>query len=428
MMLPHHRIAVIGLGYVGLTVAIYFSRKTNVIGFDVDQNRIAELGDGYDRHNEISKDEILASNVHFTTDETLLAAANFYIIIVPTPINPSKQPDLSKLLSATTLVGKYLKKGDIVVYESTVYPGATEELCIPELEKISKLKCVEDFSVGYSPERINPGDRVHTFENICKIVSATDPKALDIICETYLQVLNNVYRVSSIQIAEAAKVVENTQRDLNISMLNEIALILHHCNLNITEVLAAAQTKWNFLPFKPGLVGGHCIGTNSYYLIDKAKKAGYVPKFILAGQQINDDFVYFIADEAIKSLIKLDKSIKQARVGILGITYKENYPDFYDSRVIELIQRLASFELNVIAHDPLANYDAARKTYALELVTWEEFTQLDIIIFAVAHQYYCQLNIKEIKDRLKPNGIVMDIKGIFDRQKFNIHGITLWTI
>lgn len=427
-MLQERQIAVIGLGYVGLTVAVHFGKKTKIIGFDTSAQRIGELIDGYDKNGEIEKEDILSSTVDFTNDESSLRVCNFFIIIVPTPINQSKQPDLTQLINATCLVGKYVKPGDIVVFESTVYPGATEELCIPQLEKASKLKCGKDFSVAYSPERINPGDKAHTFENICKIVSATDPKTLDIVSNLYLEVVKKVHPVSSIKIAEATKVVENTQRDINISFMNEIALILHHCNLNITEVLNAAETKWNFVPFKPGLVGGHCIGTNSYYLVDKSIKMGFEPHFILAGQQVNDYFVHYLADEVIKNLILLEKPLQQTKIGVLGVAYKENYPDFYDSRVIDLIKKLESFDLNVISHDPLIDYDLAKKAYSLSLVSWDELKELDALIIAVAHHDYCELNPQQIKRLIKPNGLIMDIKGILDPKEFENTQIRLWTI
>lgn len=429
-MIEHDRkIAVIGLGYVGLAVAIGFGHVTNVIGFDINPVRIKELSKHYDRHGDFTTAELNAVNITYTTDPHLLQQADFFIVAVPTPLNSVKHPDFSMLVSASTIVGQHLKRGDIVVYESTVYPGATEEVCIPTLEQVSKLRCGSDFKVGYSPERINPSDKKHTFSNIKKIVSGQDAETLDIIAKTYAKVVKaGIYRVSSIKVAEAAKVIENTQRDLNISLINEIALILHKMGIDTHEVLAAASTKWNFLPFQPGLVGGHCIGVDPYYLTHKAQELGYYPDVILAGRRINDLMGKFIAEQTIKQLIQLGTPIKRARIAVLGITFKENCPDIRNTRVVDVIEELKSYDVEVLVHDPYALPDEVKKEYGLELVDLAKIADVDAIIIAVAHQQYTQLTANTLKELLNNRGLIMDVKSILAPEAFADTGIRLWRL
>lgn len=428
--MPHTRkISVTGLGYVGLTIATAFGQIQKVIGYDKNASRIAELKDGHDKNDEIPDEVLKNVDIHYTTNPADLKKADFHIIAVLTPVNKDRQPDFSILLEASEKMGEQLKKGDIVVFESTVYPGATEEKCIPILEKFSKLTCGKDFAVGYSPERINPADHEHVFSNIIKIVSATDSKSLEIIAEVYASVVKaGVHRVSSIRIAEATKVIENTQRDLNISLINEMALILHSIGMDSAEVMAAAKTKWNFLPFKPGFVGGHCIGVNSYYLAHKAEEAGYHPDVIHAGRRINEYMTKFIAEKTIKELIHLGVTIKNARIGVLGLTYKENCSDLHDTRVIELIKELENYDAKIFVHDPLADHDLAKKEYGIELLQWDELVNLDAIILAVSHKKYVNLKPNQIQKILSPQGLIMDVKNILKPDDFLATGLTLWRL
>lgn len=412
-------IAVIGLGYVGLNIASAFGKKTSVIGFDINQQRISDLREGVDRSGEVSNDDLAKSDIYYTTNPDDLKKANFFIITVPTPIDHNKLPDFSMLTKASQTLAAYLKKGDIVVYESTVYPGATEERCIPVLEKFSNLKCGSDFNVGYSPERVNPGDREHTFYNIIKIVSATNDEALQIISETYKQVVvAGVLPVSSMKVAEATKVVENTLRDMNISIVNEIAIILNNLDIDTAEVLAATRTKWNYLPFYPGLVGGHCIGVNSYYLAFKAQESGYYPEVISAGRRVNESMPKFITERIVKTLIRLDKKVRGARVAVLGITYKENIPDIHDTKVTNLINELQRYHFNVIVHDPIANKDEVYKEFGINLVSWDDLKEIDVIVIAVADKEYMQLHKPDLIKMLSPDGIIMDIKGIINKNEY----------
>lgn len=418
-----------GLGYVGLTIATAFGQTQKVIGFDINPARIASLKKGHDSNGEVSDQTLKTADIDYTTNPDDLKRADFHIITVLTPVNSSRQPDFTILLEVTETIGKQLKKGDIVVYESTVYPGATQTKCIPLLEKTSNLICGKDFSVGYSPERINPSDKEHTFTNIIKIISATDEDTLNIIDEVYSSVVKaGVYRVSSIRVAEASKVIENTQRDLNISLINEIALILQSIGMDSPEVLAAARTKWNFLPFQPGLVGGHCIGVNSYYLTHVAKEAGYHPDVIQAGRRVNDYMVKFIAEQTVKKLIKKGIPVKRARVAILGVTYKENCPDMHDSRVLDLIKELELYDIEVIAHDPLADPNIAKNKFGIELHPWENFIDIDAIILAVAHKQYLEIDPKHLQTILRRHGVIMDVKSILNPKDFEETGITLWQL
>jgi UDP-N-acetyl-D-galactosamine dehydrogenase len=411
---PHGRkLAVIGLGYVGLPVAVAFGRRgTPVIGFDIDTARIAELKAGRDRTREVEPGDIAHPRLHFTSDPAELAGADFFIVTVPTPIDQARRPDLTALLRASRTVGKALKKGDIVVYESTVYPGATEEDCVPILEQASGLLAGRDFTVGYSPERINPGDKAHRFETIKKVVAGQDARTLDIVAAVYGSVVRaGLHKAPSIKVAEAAKVIENAQRDLNIAFMNELSAIFHALDIDTQDVLSAAATKWNFLNFTPGLVGGHCIGVDPYYLTYRAQKAGYHPDVILAGRRINDSIGVRVARECLRRLLKAGASAP--RVTVLGLTFKENVVDVRNSQVFDIIRELQSFGVTVQVHDPLADDAAALKAYGLTLQ--KEPAPADAVVLAVAHDFY-RASGWPLITRLLTNGrgLVMDVKGVLD--------------
>ncbi len=385
-------ISVIGLGYVGLPVAVAFGRIAPTIGFDIDTQRLQQLRDGIDNTGEISNEELNDAQILLTHKVEDLKKADFHIVAVPTPVNDAKQPDLSLLIKASEAAGLALKKGDIVVYESTVYPGATEEECVPVLEKASGLICGVDFKVGYSPERINPGDKEHTFTKILKIVAGQDSECLEIIASVYESVVTaGVYRASSIKVAEAAKVIENTQRDLNIAFVNELAMIFDLMDIDTNEVLAAAGTKWNFLPFKPGLVGGHCIGVDPYYLTHKAEKLGYSPQVILTGRKINDEMGRVIAQRTIKEMIQAGHQILGSKVTVLGLTFKENCPDLRNSRVIDIIDELRDFGVDIQVHDEYADRVEAARFVGVSLVSINELEPADAVVIAVAHTQYVDL-------------------------------------
>jgi len=364
-MTHKRKISVVGLGYVGLPVAVEFGKAERVIGFDINPRRIAELQRGLDHTNEVAPADLKKADVLYTCDPADLKAADFHIVAVPTPVDEAKRPDLTPVIKASETVGRQLKKGDIVVYESTVYPGATEEDCVPVLERESGLKCGADFFVGYSPERINPGDKQHTFKTITKVVSGQTPEILEIVAEVYASVVTaGVHKAASIKVAEAAKVIENTQRDLNIALMNELALIFHKMGIDTRDVLAAAGTKWNFLPFEPGLVGGHCIGVDPYYLTHKAAIMGYMPQVILSGRRINDGMGEYIAAETVKAMIHDGKSVKGCVVTVLGLTFKENVPDLRNTRVIDIVHALRDYAVEVQVHDPMVDPDEAHEEYA----------------------------------------------------------------
>lgn len=410
----NRKIAVVGLGYVGLPVAVTFGKKHEVIGFDINDRRINELKENYDRTNEVTTEDLKETNINFTSKSEDLKAADFIIVAVPTPIDKNNKPDLTPLLKASETVGKELTKDTIVVYESTVYPGATEEDCVPILEKESGLKCGDDFFVGYSPERINPGDKVHTFETITKVVSGQTSEVLDIVAEVYGSVVTaGVHKASSIKVAEAAKVIENTQRDVNIALMNELALIFDKLNIDTNEVLKASGTKWNFLNFKPGLVGGHCIGVDPYYLTHKAQEVGHHPEVILAGRRINDDMSKFIASNVVKGLLKQGLEVQGATINVLGLTFKENCPDLRNTKVIHIIEELIDYGLDVHVSDVEADKDEAKKFYNIDLKSKDQLPEADAVVFAVAHKDYVQ-NKKEYINLVKENGIVFDIKGVID--------------
>lgn len=402
MSTVHQRkISIIGLGYVGLPVAVAFAQKCKVIAYDINIQRIDQLKDHIDCNKEVAIENLNNANLYFTHQAKDLQQADFHIIATPSPINHAKQPDFSHIIAASQTLGQFLKQGDIVVYESTVYPGATEEQCVPVLEASSGLKCGRDFFIGYSPERINPGDSEHTFTNIHKIVSGMTPEILDIIAQVYGSVVTaGIYKASSIKVAEAAKVIENIQRDLNIALINELAIIFNTLNIDTAEVLAAAQTKWNFLPFVPGLVGGHCIGVDPYYLTHKAIMCGLHPEIILAGRRVNDNMGSYIAVLTVKHMSRLGKKLKDARVAILGLTFKENCPDIRNTKAIDIINELKSYGIEVFVHDPLANEQEAKMQYQLQLSAWKELNNLDAIILAVAHKEYLEWPIKEFGNKL----------------------------
>jgi len=424
------KISVVGLGYVGLPVAVEFGKSQQVIGFDISSIRIDELKQGIERTNEVEAKDLASTDILFTCDANDLKRADFHIIAVPTPVNIAKQPDLSPVISASRTVGRQLKKGDIVVYESTVYPGATEEECIPVLEQESGLIWGTDFNVGYSPERINPGDKVHTFKTITKVVSGDTAKTLDVVAAVYESVVTaGVHKAATIKVAEAAKVIENTQRDLNISLMNELALIFNKMNIDTRDVLAAASSKWNFLPFDPGLVGGHCIGVDPYYLTYKATTLGYTPQVILSGRSINDSMGCFIASQAVKELIKSGKSVKGSVVTILGFTFKENVPDIRNTRVIDIIRELQDYGIKVQVFDPMSDAHEIQKEYSIDVLAGEDELQpAHAVILAVPHQYFMNKDWTYIASLLENKaGAVIDVKAKLDRNMIP-EGITLWRL
>jgi UDP-N-acetyl-D-glucosamine/UDP-N-acetyl-D-galactosamine dehydrogenase len=418
-------ISVIGLGYVGLPVAVAFGQITKVIGFDINQKRIDELKNGIDKTGEVVSTELSAADVHFTSDINELSSADFHIIAVPTPIDDSKNPDLRPLLSASKTVGEILKKGDIVVYESTVYPGATEEECASVLQNESGLKSGKDFFLGYSPERINPGDKQHTFKTIKKVVSAQDEATLEIVAEVYSSVVEaGVFKAASIKVAEAAKVIENTQRDLNIALMNELAILFKQMDIDTHDVLEAAGTKWNFLPFEPGLVGGHCIGVDPYYLTYKSTLLGHVPQVILSGREINDGMGRYIADTLIAGINKENKDLDKTIITILGITFKENVPDIRNTRVIDIITELSNYPVTIQVYDPCADSVDVRDEYQLDLTDFEHLKKADAVVYAVPHDEFVSQAWGLMSELLNTSGgAVYDIKSVLDRNNKpdNIH-------
>lgn len=427
--MPHGRkIGVIGLGYVGLPVAVAFGRTDEpVIGFDVNLQRISELQTGSDRTREVEPGDLHHSNLRFTSNPADLKAADFFIVTVPTPIDDAHRPDLTALLKASETAGRVLKSGDIVVYESTVYPGATEEECIPVLQKSSGLEAGRDFTVGYSPERINPGDRNHRFETIRKVVSAQNAETLDIVAAVYGSVVTaGIHKAPSIKVAEAAKVIENTQRDLNIALMNELSAICHVLGIDTMDVLTAAQTKWNFLPFSPGLVGGHCIGVDPYYLTHRAEKAGYHPEVILAGRRINDSVGHRVASECIRRMMR--NGSKAKLVTVLGLTFKEDVPDIRNSKVIDIVNELNSFGATVQVHDPLASPDDVIHEYGIKLMNYEDLEPAEAVIVAVPHETYLRTGWPSIVSLLtNSRGVVIDVKSRLDRASMP-SGVELWRL
>ena len=417
-------VAVVGLGYVGLPLAVALGDHFRVIGFDISGARIEELRRGEDSTREVESARLASARVEYTDDPTRLAEAGVIVVAVPTPIDGNRKPDLRPVVGASRTVGAHMSAGCVVAYESTVYPGLTEEVCVPLLEEQSGLTCGRDFTVGYSPERINPGDKVHTLETIVKVVAGQDSPTAELLTRFYGTVVTaGIHAASSIRVAEAAKVIENTQRDLNIALMNELALIFDRMDIDTSEVLQAAGTKWNFLPFRPGLVGGHCIGVDPYYLTFKAESIGYHPQVILAGRRINDGMGKFVAEKAIKAMIKAGCQIKGARVGLLGLTFKEDVPDLRNSRVEDIIHELVDYHVDVLVHDPLADTDEARDEYGVDLRPLEELRELDAVILAVSHAEFARLDAGQLQGmfRIPENGIVIDVKGFLDRDSLSQH-------
>jgi len=423
-------VAVVGLGYVGLPVAVAFGRERPTIGYDLSKKRIENLRHHVDATGEVATAELLeARNLRASCYPADLAQADFIIVAVPTPINAARQPDLSPLESASETVGRYMKPGAVVVYESTVYPGATEEVCVPILEKASGMRWKQDFHVGYSPERINPGDRTHTFTQILKVVSGDDAGTLEKVASLYASVVKaGVYRASSIRVAEAAKVIENTQRDLNIAFVNELAIIFERMGLDTSEVLKAAGTKWNFLPFKPGLVGGHCIGVDPYYLTHKAELMGYHPEVILAGRRINDDMGPHVARKTVQQMIHAGRNIKGARVNVLGLTFKEDVPDIRNSKVIDIIRELHEFGVETYVHDPQASADDALHEYGVRLCDWDALPAADALILAVAHRRYLELPNEALMRKVVRQGCIIDVKAVLDAERLRKEGLRVWRL
>jgi len=414
------RVAVVGLGYVGLPIAVAFGKQAPVIGFDVNQAKVEELRKGIDRTGEVSSKDLSETRITYTWEPADLKAADFIIVAVPTPINDALQPDLRALRMCSEAIGANLAAGTIVVYESTVYPGVTEEVCLPILEKKSGLKAGVDFKVGYSPERINPGDKEHTLERIVKVVSAQDAESLEIVAETYGKVVKaGIHRASSIKVAEAAKVIENTQRDLNIALMNELALIFHRLGIDTKSVLDAAGTKWNFLKFFPGLVGGHCIGVDPYYLTSKAESVGYHPQVILAGRRINNGMGKYVAEQTMKLFGQLPRPVSELKVAVLGLTFKENVPDLRNSKVPDIINELREYGIQVVVHDAIAESKEAEHEYGITLADWKDIKDVDGVIVAVVHRAYLDMGLDELLKPLRSqrNGVLIDVKSIFDPAK-----------
>jgi UDP-N-acetyl-D-glucosamine/UDP-N-acetyl-D-galactosamine dehydrogenase len=422
-------ISVVGLGYVGLPVAVAFGKIHPTIGFDINTARIEELKRHLDRTGEVSGEDLMSADILFTDTIDDLKKSDFFIIAVPTPIDDANQPNLSLMFRASETVGKALKKGDIVVYESTVYPGVTEDECVPVLERASGLTCGTDFTVGYSPERINPGDKEHTFTKIKKVVSGQDAETLEIVARVYESVVTaGVHRASAIKVAEAAKVIENTQRDLNIALMNELALIFDRMGIDTNDVLEAAGTKWNFLKFRPGLVGGHCIGVDPYYLTHKAEKIGYIPQVILAGRRINDGMGKFVAQRAVKEMIRAGHQVLGSTVTVLGLTFKEDCPDLRNSKVVDIIRELQDYGVHVQVHDPNADPAEAVHEYGVSLLPVDELKPAAAVILAVAHLLYRQWQVADLMRLMAANPVLIDVKGIYDKSEMENAGVHVWRL
>lgn len=430
MLENNKKISVVGLGYVGMPLAVAFAKKAEVIGFDINEAKIIAYKNGKDLTNEVGDEEISKTTAKFTSNENELKNCNFHIVAVPTPINGDKTPNLKPVIGASEVVGRNLSKGSIVVFESTVYPGVTEEVCVPILEKESGLKCGKDFKVGYSPERINPGDKVHKLETIVKIVSGMDEESLNIIADVYSMIIKaGVYKAESIKVAEAAKVIENSQRDVNIAFVNELSMIFKKMGISTQAVLKAAATKWNFLKFSPGLVGGHCIGVDPYYLTYRGAQLGYTSQIISAGRRINDGMGKYVADEVIKELIKNDKKIKGSRVGVFGITFKENCPDVRNTKVIDIIEELKTFSVECVVTDCFADKEEVEREYGIQLKNANDMINLDAIIIAVGHEEYKNKELSEYMELFGDGkGLFIDIKGIFNKNIIENKEIVYWSL
>ena len=424
-------LAVVGLGYVGLPLAVALSRHMPVLGFDISRRRVEELLGGHDHTHEVSDADLATANLRYSCRAEDLEQASVIIVAVPTPIDDHRAPDLTPVVGATTTVGQHLQKGAVVVYESTVYPGLTEEICVPILERESGLTFGTDFTVGYSPERINPGDKVHTLASITKIVSGSDAATADLLVQVYGSVVKaGIHRASSIKVAEAAKVIENTQRDLNIALMNELSIIFERMGIDTIEVLEAAGTKWNFLPFRPGLVGGHCIGVDPYYLTFKAEELGFHPEVILAGRRINDSMGKHVAESVVKRLIRHRRQVNGARVGILGFTFKENVPDLRNTKVVDVIRELREYGVEPLVHDPQADAAEALRVYGQTLLPLDALTGLDAIILTVGHREYAAMTPQELRSRFvdADNALLMDVKAFFDPVAMRASGMDYWRL
>lgn len=427
------KISLVGLGYVGMPIAVAFSKKVGVIGFDLNEKKIELYKNGIDPTNEVGDEAIKNCAVEFTSDETMLRQAKFHIVAVPTPVNDDHTPDLTPVESASEILGRNLTKGSVVVFESTVYPGVTEDVCVPILERESGLKCGTDFKIGYSPERINPGDKVHRLETITKIVSGMDEETLDTVAKVYeLVVEAGVHRAESIKVAEAAKVIENSQRDINIAFMNELSIIFNKMGIDTQSVLKAAGTKWNFLKFYPGLVGGHCIGVDPYYLTYKAEELGYHSQIILAGRRINDDMGKYVAENTVKNLIKADVSIKNAKVAILGFTFKENCPDTRNTKIIDIYNELKEYGITAAIADPEADADEAKRLYGIEFCDIAQIKDCDAVILAVAHEQFKNLSQADFEKMFKSadnsSKVLVDIKGLLDRKEYENADYIYWRL
>jgi UDP-N-acetyl-D-galactosamine dehydrogenase len=426
----HITVAVVGLGYVGLPLAVEFGKKYRTLGYDLSEAKVASYRNFYDPTGEVSPENLkAATKLTVSTNPAVISEADIIIVAVPTPVDKAHIPNLSPLVSSSTTVGQYMKKGAIVVYESTVYPGATEEVCIPLLEQHSGMKWKQDFHVGYSPERVNPGDKERTITKIVKVVSGDDDATLQTLGDLYESVITaGVHRASSIKVAEAAKVIENTQRDLNIALMNELAIIFDRIGIDTIQVLEAAGTKWNFLPFRPGLVGGHCIGVDPYYLTHKAEMLGYLPQVILAGRRINDGIPVFIAQQTIKHMINAGSCIKGAKIIVLGLTFKENCSDIRNSKVADLVRELQDYDCDILIHDPIASAEEAKDEYGLMLTPWDNLPQADAIVAAVSHQQYLKMPLNNLLAKLKPTGVFVDVKSVYPERRIREQGIQVWRL
>ena len=430
LLAKEEKLSLVGLGYVGMPIAVAFAKKVDVVGFDLNKKKIELYKNGIDPTNEVGDDAIKNTTVEFTDDESKLKEAKFHIVAVPTPVNDDHTPDLSPVEGASEILGRNLTKGSIVVFESTVYPGVTEDVCIPILERESGLKCGVDFKIGYSPERINPGDKVHRLETIMKIVSGMDEESLDVIAKVYeLVVEAGVHRAESIKVAEAAKVIENSQRDINIAFMNELSIIFNKMGIDTQSVLKAAGTKWNFLNFYPGLVGGHCIGVDPYYLTYKAEMMGYHSQIILSGRRINDDMGKYVAENIVKKLISADKNVKNAKVAILGFTFKENCPDTRNTKIIDIVNELGEYGITPVIADPQADADEAERLYGIKFADIADIKDADAVVLAVAHDCFKELGMDNI-DKLYGEGekIMIDIKGLLNRKEYENAGYSYWRL
>jgi UDP-N-acetyl-D-galactosamine dehydrogenase len=423
-------VAVVGLGYVGLPLAVEFGKKYRTLGYDLSEAKIANYRNHCDPTGEVSPESLrAAAKLHVSTDPAVISEADIIVVAVPTPVDEAHIPDFSALVGSSTTVGQYMKKGAVVVYESTVYPGATEEVCIPQLERHSGMKWKQDFRVGYSPERVNPGDKERTITKIMKVVSGDDEATLKIVADLYASIITaGIHGASSIKVAEAAKVIENTQRDLNIALMNELAIIFDKLGIDTREVLQAAGTKWNFLPFTPGLVGGHCIGVDPYYLTHKAEMLGYHPQVILAGRRINDGMAAYVAQQTIKQMIEAGSSIKGAKVIVLGLTFKENCSDIRNSKVADLVRELQGYGCEVLVHDPIAEVSEAKHEYGIELTPWESLPQADALVASVAHRQYLEMPRDTLLARIRPGGVFVDVKSAYSEQSIVAAGFRLWRL